>query len=104
MPGTDPAEAMRIILGELPGLPHLAELPARGPGAGLTGRTAALLVDLPVETTPGGWRFASQAGPRPQPRPGSARRRPGCADRNRRRLRRAAENTGLRPVDTGGVH
>jgi hypothetical protein len=28
MPGTDPAEAMRIILGELPGLPHLAELPA----------------------------------------------------------------------------
>ncbi|HEY6276391.1 MAG TPA: methionine synthase, partial [Streptosporangiaceae bacterium] len=31
MPGTDPAEALRIILGELPGLPHLAELPARGP-------------------------------------------------------------------------
>ena len=33
MPGTDPAEAMRIVLGELPDLPHLAELPARGPGA-----------------------------------------------------------------------
>jgi hypothetical protein len=62
MPGADPAEAMRIILGELPGLPHLAELPARGPGAGLTGRTAALLVDLPVETTPGGWRFTSRPG------------------------------------------
>jgi hypothetical protein len=62
MPGTDPAEAMRIILGELPGLPHLAELPARGPGAGLTGRTAALLVDLPVETTPTGWRFTGRPG------------------------------------------
>jgi hypothetical protein len=62
MPGTDPAEAMRIILGELPGLPHLAELPARGPGAQLAGRTAALLVDLPVQTTPAGWRFTARPG------------------------------------------
>ena len=62
MPGTDPAEAMRIVLGELPDLPHLAELPARGPGADLTGRTAALLIDLPVETTPTGWRFAGRPG------------------------------------------
>ena len=45
MPGTDPAEAMRVIAGELPGFPHLPELPARGPGADLTGRTAGLLVD-----------------------------------------------------------
>jgi hypothetical protein len=62
MPGTDPAEAMRVIFGELPDLPHLAELPARGPGADLTGRTAALLVDLPVETIPGSWRFADRPG------------------------------------------
>jgi hypothetical protein len=62
MPGTDPAEAMRIVLGELPGLPHLAELPARGIGADLTGRTAGLLIDLPVETTPTGWRFAGRPG------------------------------------------
>ena len=62
LPGTDPAEAMRIVLGELPDLPHLAELPARGPGAGLTGRTAALLIDLPVETTPTGWRFSGRPG------------------------------------------
>ena len=62
MPGTDQAEAMRIILGELPDLPHLAELPSRGAGADLTGRTAALLVDLPVETTAGGWRFAGRPG------------------------------------------
>jgi len=44
MPGTDPAEAMRVIAGELPGFPYLPELPDRGPGADLTGRTAALLV------------------------------------------------------------
>jgi hypothetical protein len=62
MPGTDPAEAMRIILGELPDLPHLAELPGRGVGADLTGRTAALLVEMPVEVTPTGWRFASRPG------------------------------------------
>jgi hypothetical protein len=62
MPGTDPAEAMRTVFGELPDLPHLAELPARGPGADLTGRTAALLVDLPVEITPTGWRFAARPG------------------------------------------
>ena len=46
MPGTDPAEAMRVIAGELAGFPHLAELPDRGPGADLIGRTAALLVDI----------------------------------------------------------
>jgi hypothetical protein len=62
MPGDDPAEALRIVLGELPDLPHLPELPARGAGADLTGRTAALLVDMPVETTPTGWRFAASQG------------------------------------------
>ncbi|HZC40679.1 MAG TPA: methionine synthase [Streptosporangiaceae bacterium] len=62
LPGTDPAEAMRVITGELPDLPHLAELPARGPGAGLAGRAAALLVDLPAELTPAGWRFAARPG------------------------------------------
>lgn len=62
MPGTDPAEAMRIIVGELPDLPHLPELPGRGPGADLTGRTAALLVDMPAELTPSGWRFAGRPG------------------------------------------
>jgi hypothetical protein len=62
LPGTDPVEAMRLVFGELPDLPHLAELPARGPGADLTGRTAALLVDLPVELTPAGWRFTARPG------------------------------------------
>lgn len=62
MPGTSPREAMRVIIGELPQLPHLAELPGRGPGADLVGRTAALLVDLPVETTATGWRLARASG------------------------------------------
>ncbi len=67
MPGTDPREAMRFVLGELPDLPHLAELPARGPGADLIGRTAAALVDLHVDLQPAGWRLV--------PRPGRDERR-----------------------------
>jgi hypothetical protein len=62
MPGTNPMEAARIIAGELPDFPHLAELPGRGPGADLTGRTAALLVDIPVDVTPRGWRIADHPG------------------------------------------
>ena len=62
MPGTDPDEAIAVVLGELPNLPHLPELPARGPGADLVGRTAALLIDMPVETTATGWRLAERPG------------------------------------------
>src|SRR5258707_13911453 len=62
MPGTNPDEAAAVILGELPNLPFLPELPARGPGADLVGRTAALLVGLPVETTAAGWRLAERRG------------------------------------------
>lgn len=61
-PGDDPREALRIVLGELPELPHLPELPARGPGADLTGRTAGLLIDLPVHLEPSGWRFSDRPG------------------------------------------
>jgi hypothetical protein len=62
MPGTDPPEAMRVVAGELPDFPYLPELPDRGPGADLTGRTAALLVDMPAEVTPRGWRLAERPG------------------------------------------
>ncbi|WP_141577691.1 methionine synthase [Actinomadura sp. WMMA1423] len=61
-PGDDPAEALRVVLGELPELPHLPELPARGPGADLAGRTAGLLVDMPVHLEPSGWRFSDRPG------------------------------------------
>ncbi len=62
MPGTDPLEAMRLILDELPDLPHLVELPNRGVGADMIGRTAALLIDLPVDATTRGWRLADRPG------------------------------------------
>jgi methionine synthase II (cobalamin-independent) len=62
LPGTDPQEAARIVLGELPDLPHLPELPARGVGADMIGRTAAILVDLPVEVVPSGYRTAAHPG------------------------------------------
>ncbi|MFI7660940.1 methionine synthase [Micromonospora parva] len=62
LPGTDIGEAQRVVLGELPELPHLPELPARGPGADMVGRSAGLLVELPVEVYAGRWRVAPRAG------------------------------------------
>ena len=63
-PGHDPLDAARTILGELGAdhLPYLPELPGRGPGADLTGRTASLLVDLPVDLQPMGWRLTDRPG------------------------------------------
>ena len=62
LPGADPVDATALVFGELPDLPHLPELPARGAGADMIGRTAALLVDLPVELTVSGWRFCAHPG------------------------------------------
>ena len=66
MPGTSAHEAMRIVAGELPDFLHVVELPERGPGADMVGRTGALLAQVDpgfgLETTPGGWRLAGSAG------------------------------------------
>ncbi|GIE93775.1 methionine synthase [Paractinoplanes rishiriensis] len=62
LPGTDVAEAQRIVLGELPELPHLPELPARGPGADLIGRAAGFLVEMPVQLYAGRWQMAPRPG------------------------------------------
>ncbi|KII00119.1 methionine synthase [Streptomonospora alba] len=62
VPGTDPEEAVRTVFGELPDLPHLPELPERGAGADMVGRTAGMLVELPVEVRPSGWRVALRPG------------------------------------------
>ncbi|ETK31826.1 methionine synthase [Microbispora sp. ATCC PTA-5024] len=60
-PGDDHVEALRTAFGELP-MPYLPELPARGVGADMIGRTAALLVELPVEVQPSGWRLTDRPG------------------------------------------
>lgn len=62
LPGEDPARAQREVLELLPALPYLVELPARGPGADMIGRGAALLVDLPVDLQPAGWRLVDRPG------------------------------------------
>ena len=61
LPGTDPLAAATLVLGALT-VPHVPELPARGVGADAVGRTAALLVDLPVEVVASGWQVAARPG------------------------------------------
>jgi methionine synthase II (cobalamin-independent) len=61
-PGSDVAEALRVVRGELPDLPHLPELPERGPGADMVGRAAARLVAMPVDLQPAGWRLVDRPG------------------------------------------
>lgn len=62
LPGADPLDAAATVVGELPDFVHLAELPARGAGADLVGRAAALLADLHVELQPSGWRLTARPG------------------------------------------
>lgn len=62
MPGTSVREAVRVVLGEVPDLPHLPEVPARGPGADLVGRAVALLPGVGAQWTPTGWQVSDRAG------------------------------------------
>ncbi|OLT32821.1 methionine synthase [Rhodococcus sp. CUA-806] len=57
-PGTDIRESVSIVLGELPVLPHLVELPARGLGADLIGRTGALMADVELDVRTSGYRVS----------------------------------------------
>jgi hypothetical protein len=68
-PGTDVRETVGIVRDLLAnpgdgadGLPYLPELPDRGPGADLVGRGLGLLVDLPVDLQPSGWRLTDRPG------------------------------------------
>ena len=94
---------MAVVLGELPNLPFLPELPARGPGADIIGRTAALLVDLPVETTADRMAAGRAARTRPGPRDRHARGRPGRARGGGRRLRGRLQDPVVRAVDARRV-
>lgn len=62
LPGTDPIAACQVVRDELTYLPHLPELPTRGPWANIIGRGCALLVDMPTELEVGRWRMSSRPG------------------------------------------
>lgn len=62
LPYQDRDEAARVVFGELPDFPHLFELPGRGAGSDMIGRTAAILVDLHVDLQPAGWRLVDRPG------------------------------------------
>ncbi|WP_405692332.1 methionine synthase [Streptomyces sp. NBC_01185] len=65
MPGGDAREAAKTVTGSFAdgqGMPYLAELPARGPGADMTGRTIGLLVEMYGHVEPSGWRISDRPG------------------------------------------
>lgn len=59
LPGSDAREAAAAVVDELP-VPHLVQLPARGPGADALGRVAGLLPELPIDTSPRGYRLGAR--------------------------------------------
>ncbi|MFJ3717639.1 methionine synthase [Streptomyces sp. NPDC090057] len=62
MPGGDAREAARTVTGSFEDFPFLPELPARGPGADMIGRTAGMLVELYARVEPSGWRIGDRPG------------------------------------------
>ncbi|MGB3828923.1 MAG: methionine synthase [Ornithinimicrobium sp.] len=69
-PGMDVRQSLGVLSDDLggirdeglTGMPYLPELPARGPGADAVGRSAHLLIDLPVDLQPQGWRLVDRPG------------------------------------------
>jgi hypothetical protein len=62
LPGGDVREAAKTVTGSFEDFPHLPELPARGPGADMIGRTAGMLVELYARVEPSGWRLGDRPG------------------------------------------
>ncbi|GAA2604643.1 methionine synthase [Streptomyces roseoviolaceus] len=62
LPGGDAREAAKTVTGTFEDFPFLPELPARGPGADMIGRTAGLLVELYARVEPSGWRLGDRPG------------------------------------------
>lgn len=60
LPGTDPAQAIAVVVDTLPEFPHVPELPARGPWADLTGRGIAVLEGLSGDLVVSGWRLVGR--------------------------------------------
>lgn len=65
-PGTSARAAATAVSQTCDGLPHLPELPARGPGGDMIGRAMARIAkvagDLAVHTALGGWRLSGSPG------------------------------------------
>ncbi|MBM7519404.1 methionine synthase [Nocardioides nitrophenolicus] len=59
-------EALSVVLGELAsdehGLAFVPEVPGRGAGAALTGRTLGLVTELDADLQPEGWRLTGTSG------------------------------------------
>ena len=62
MPGASIRESVQIVVDELTALPHLPELPARGPGSEMVGRALGLLPDFPAAWGPTGWALSDRPG------------------------------------------
>lgn len=62
LPGDDIDAAIGLVAEALPDLPHLPELPGRGVGSDMIGRTASNLADLHIDLQPAGWRLVSRGG------------------------------------------
>ena len=102
LPGDDAAaydEAVRVVLGEVPDLPHLPELPGRGAAAGMTGRAIAMVADLGFDLQPAGWRLTDRPGHRPPPGPLAARPGPRRARGAGAGPARLLQDPGRRAVD-----
>jgi methionine synthase II (cobalamin-independent) len=65
MPGSDDGtfvEAVKVVLDEVSGLPHVPEMPGRGATASMTGRGLAVLAGLAADLQPAGWRLTDRSG------------------------------------------
>ncbi|MFE1560367.1 methionine synthase [Streptomyces sp. NPDC058734] len=62
LPGGDAREAAKTATGSFEEFPYLPELPARGPGADMIGRSLGLLVDMYAHVEPSGWRVSDRPG------------------------------------------
>lgn len=62
MPGGEARETARAVTGTFDAFPHLAELPARGPGSDMIGRTTGMLAEVYARVEPSGWRVSDRPG------------------------------------------
>ncbi|MXG88190.1 methionine synthase [Nocardioides flavescens] len=55
-------EALRVVIGEVPDLVYLPEVPGRGAVASMTGRALAVVDGLDADLQPAGWRLTGTSG------------------------------------------